>query len=115
MATHSVTGPLAGVKFYLTGSHFFGTARSDSDWDFMAADSTELRGALEKAGFHLHRTSPLNVRAVYRLGGIEVQLLADLDAKLRAQQALVGLGDQLRNKRWAPLLWTLAYNYTRQD
>lgn len=40
-------------EFVLTGSRFFGNAFDKSDWDFMAADCSELTIFLEKHGFKL--------------------------------------------------------------
>jgi hypothetical protein len=37
--------------FYLAGSRYMGCARPDSDWDFLAQDSAEIRRYLKTAGF----------------------------------------------------------------
>jgi hypothetical protein len=40
-----------GFDFYLTGSRYFGTESSDSDWDFFTTDSEVLRDWLRVCGF----------------------------------------------------------------
>lgn len=41
----------APFAFHLTGSRFMGGARPDSDWDFIAEDSEDLRKTLDSLGF----------------------------------------------------------------
>ena len=41
----------SSFEFRLTGSHFFGTDRSDSDYDLIVEDSLEVRNFLTREGF----------------------------------------------------------------
>jgi hypothetical protein len=44
----------ADITFYLTGSHFFGCARPDSDIDFIVQDTPLVRARLIQLGFADH-------------------------------------------------------------
>jgi hypothetical protein len=56
--------------FYLTGSRFFGGTHSNSDYDFFAEDSLELREILRGLGFYQEDSSYKDdqlIETVYRL------------------------------------------------
>lgn len=83
--------------FYLTGSRFFGTAKSESDWDFFAPYTQGICNALKKLGFFelTHSSSSYNdqdTRAVFRYVScdisIDVQLVNDAPRKQRIQEII---------------------------
>jgi len=105
---------VAPLPAFLFGSHYFGTARPDSDIDCLATDSAEARARLRRAGFVLvYLANPASnqaTRAVYESADdppIHVALVSDVRRKLRVQQAMhaAGLGELLRDKNLAPKLW----------
>ena len=106
-------------EYFLTGSRFFGVARSDSDWDFMTPFNYRIGGNLVEMGFR-----PLDTygndggrfdqltRAVYRKNGatvVDIQLVNHIQLKIKAQHFL---------KNWnvtAPVLghWNMAIDLVR--
>ena len=81
------------LEFHLSGSRFFGTSHEGSDWDFFTADSMEVRRYLKNSGFvtceNESYQDPLCC-AVFKKGLVHVQIVSDLEAKLRIQNLLFG-------------------------
>lgn len=90
-------------EFYVTGSHYFGCATEESDYDFLTQDSPEVIKYLEASGFTLMGAdAELNAilsgdppeylasdaRGIYQLGRIQVQAVFDLKATLMARDIL---------------------------
>lgn len=75
--------------FYLAGSRYMGCARPDSDWDFIAQDSTEIRKHLVTLGFEpLFEEYPIvagNTVEVYQrvLEGHKVQVQLQRDVNVQ--------------------------------
>lgn len=104
--------------FELTGSRLFtpsAAANLNSDWDFFAQHSTELEHYLKTSGF-TSRSKPeyaglCDVKAVYSLGHVDVQLVGNVKTKNAVQQALLlsgALTGQPKAER--KLTWRLAYS-----
>lgn len=88
--------------FYLTGSRHFGGVSTNSDWDFMAESTTQLRDKLFSMGFDVneesHYSDDLSVSMVlYKYSHdrieqktvkVEVQLVKNLRYKVLIQEAL---------------------------
>lgn len=90
---------------HLTGSRFFGNAKSDSDYDFFVSDD-DLVGAIEtlsKSGLKLTKQSDVSSYSdlltlrVYTVSKgdiylpIHLQVVSDLEWRLRAQNLLDNL------------------------
>ena len=89
----------------LTGSHFFGNWKSDSDYDFFTMDSVEIQWRLEALGFRkLDKRYNYNkvdelVRAVYRRDNVDIQLVTDMALKNQVQEMIFN-NDMLRELSW---------------
>jgi len=98
---------------YLTGSHYFGTQRPDSDVDIFAEASAELVNILKVEGFVPEQVGgQYNTLATWRnQHGVHVQLVknAPLKAKIQEVMLKLGLGEALRDKVLATKVWTLMY------
>ena len=77
----------SSFKFVLTGSRYFKTVHSNSDWDYFAQDSEEVKTFLKDVGFKKdpeakYYQDDLTV-AVYQHSGanIHVQLVTDVELK----------------------------------
>jgi len=116
--------------FYLTGSRFFKTNHSTSDWDFFITDSPEVRSLLVFNGFRnicpitsasLMKCYPEdpNICDVYGAGMVQIQLVKDADQKQRAQEFLNTMPTRLRSlfnedskNKEAQDWWRWAYSTT---
>ena len=82
------------ISFYLTGSRFFGNAKSHSDWDYFTEDNYSTKEFLESLGFdlqHISRyTNDKTIIDVYHHAGenIHVQFVKDVWVKSFAQEVL---------------------------
>lgn len=84
--------------FHLTGSQFFGGARSDSDWDFYVQDSDDVKRWLDKKGFFrvpaMDKDIPgsyqdTNTVDVFRHEcGIDIQVQEDVRIKMIAHEII---------------------------
>ena len=103
------------IKFYQTGSRYFGTSTDDSDWDFFADDTIDTRRWLTDHGFiclsfyadnNEYNIDPF-CNAVYRQGKVDVQLVNNLDLKIKAQDLIKNKinVNWLRNKTIARVVW----------
>lgn len=84
-------------SFHATGSRYFGTYKSGSDYDFFALDSGEIRHFLICNGFRRLggywcqgnvAYQDTNTVHVYRNGNIDIQLVKDVEMKVWAQDML---------------------------
>lgn len=90
-----LTAP-SGFEFYPAGSHYFGVATEDSDFDFITKYSEAVVDYLESKDFILLGSTPeteeeyeaTDTHGVYELGRIQVQVVYDLDATLKARDIL---------------------------
>jgi hypothetical protein len=107
-------------ELVLTGSRYFGTANRHSDWDFMLAAGLEYQ--LPSAFFlqsenHGQYSDPC-VEAVYvsTTHNAHVQIVTDMETKLRAQEilkstgALVGLDKSQQKAVWTAVVAALLAN-----
>jgi len=105
----------APFDFYLTGSHYFGGVRSDSDWDFFTESRDGLTDFLKSLGFERYAESYADdpqIALVYRhLQGVDVQIVADVQRKLNAQNLIYksGLLKRGASKQEARMLWKFVY------
>ena len=100
------------TDFFLTGSRFFGNATEQSDWDFYAEYTYDLKKSMSLQGWKeakacQYRMDP-NVATVLKKSGIHVQLVRHLKIKHVCQEALRPFITQLgkAEQRW---LWHAAY------
>lgn len=118
---------LANAKytFYPTGSRYFGGATNESDWDFYAEDTNEVRAFLIDVGFvelpfnlMLDEYNDPNICAVFRHSQhVDVQLTRYLDERRRAH-AIMKTPDAhciylILNKQQRHDLWRLIYSMSR--
>lgn len=121
-ATLAALGELEDAEFtvYLTGSRFFRTANTDSDWDFFIGSQHKefdayLKQWLEERGWepvNKHTVSSLrcqyegdpNIAEVYEKGAVQLQLVRDEDVKIEAQELL------LKNLEFLSLSYAKARN-----
>ena len=85
----------SALNLTLTGSRFFGTGSSISDWDFFAEVTPETVAELECLGFrcipnHVYLDS--NTDSVYYKDNIHIQLVKNIEAKMIAQTYLLRIG-----------------------
>lgn len=78
--------------FWLTGSRFFGTHRSNSDYDFFTQDDVDIERYLcEELGFHREwgesYSDPI-AKSCWKKDNIHVQVVKDADLKLEVQMWL---------------------------
>ena len=103
--------------FHLTGSRFFGGANGNSDWDFFTEDTKAVVSFLKSHGFEIVPTSyseDIQISRVMRLDAdyqFDIQLVSDVDLKLRAQTYLKscfpsGLPGTKSDRKQ---LWKMAY------
>lgn len=106
----------APFDFHLTGSRFFETENSFSDWDFFAQDSPETRDWLRRNDFTYVSNedivadymNDLNCADVFQRGNVQVQLVKDAHAKMHVQTlikkrtlvSLVSKRDPSRRNLW---------------
>lgn len=111
------------VEFYLTGSHFFGSHKEDSDWDFFTSDCRAIK-FLELHGFDKDNDASYmdedsEVKWVYRHKcGIDVQIAYDASLKNEAQNFLRDIipGQFVReclSKDIRKYYWRLAYAHAK--
>lgn len=87
------------IRFYLTGSRFFGWAKPNSDWDFFTQHSYDANRLLMDNGFR-NLTADLesadgivypedpNIVSVWERGRVQVQLVENAELKAKAQELL---------------------------
>jgi hypothetical protein len=74
--------------FYLVGSRFFGTAKKNSDWDYIALDLPKNRELLENLGLKLRKQTPSGAVQYWGQVGdttVDVCLVTNLEARLYAR------------------------------
>ena len=95
-------------KFFLTGSRYFGTYTNNSDWDFFVEFSYEVKIWLEKEGFEKKTNTDYDDKTVieaYSAGGVDIQLVTDVELKNTAQELLKKNNLFGRDKNINKLLW----------
>lgn len=114
-------------EFHLTGSRFFGGVHKESDWDFFALYSQELRAQLLESGFKKNNDEtysgdtevfevlskncidPVTLKPVK----VDVQLLKVLQKKVSVQEAIkqtFSSGTGLPGDKTTPrCIWLAAY------
>jgi hypothetical protein len=113
------------IRFFLTGSRFFGNFRSDSDWDFYTKNTTKAKRELSHLGFGVIKSNYYskpygddpNVALVYEhtYTKVQVQLVNDVETKHQAQHFLNNLPGDIRQhflragKQEAKVWWKWAY------
>ena len=108
----------APFVFFLTGSRFFETYTSKSDYDFFVKDSDQLRNWLMQNGFNrqkCHSYGSQDILAIYKFNNIHVQVVEDPELKDKIQHVLkkwqIFEGGLLRtNKVLQRQLWNLCYD-----
>lgn len=105
-------------RFYLTGSRYFGSTTSTSDWDFFVADTPEVTNWLTNNGFSLvegaYNNDP-NITTVYAKDDYHIQLVADVKNKLYSQIAIaefLSSAGLKPNKALLKALWAFASKLT---
>ena len=85
---------VAPYRFHLTGSRFFGGAKINSDWDFFAAESDDIKDFLVSREFQRIERDEIycdrGMAQVYhhpRLN-VHIQLVNDVKSRLTAQRIL---------------------------
>jgi hypothetical protein len=113
--------------FYLTGSRFFGGARADSDWDFMAETSKELKDFLcdnrflyESCNYSRDRWTTAVFANSNNGTAVHVQLCTDVESKLRAQKWILEHDNGLflpllRRAQFSHIPWEKAFNAVKGD
>lgn len=100
------------LEFHLTGSRFFGTATTNSDWDFFVQDGPGVQDKLLWLGFmHLteHSYKDSNTLEVWRYTTlVHVQVVKDATLKAKIQKIFKSR-NILRPSRKC---WDLAYELT---
>lgn len=110
------------IEFELTGSHFFGNYKPNSDWDFFVEDSFSTREWLTSHGFNLLSEAYENdpqITAIFRYGNVEegefpqvdVQLTLNVEKKRKVQEILKAnhLIFGMTSKKFARQLWKSMY------
>lgn len=96
-------------EFHLTGSRFFETATADSDWDYLAADVPGIHNWLLANGFKpvagYSRQGAAKCNAVYLLEYTHVQVVPNIQARLRAQNLIKNYNLQTQDKLYMKRLW----------
>jgi hypothetical protein len=110
-------------KFYLTGSRFFRTNITFSDWDFFAQDSKIMRSFLESIGFEkitdVEEYKDRQTEIVYRINEntsnqVDVQLVRVVAIKMIAQELMINRINFNTNVNYGTstknIMWNLEYN-----
>lgn len=108
-------------EFHLTGSRYFGTERSDSDWDFFVESQPGLIDWLVTHGFckdsvSYNLSASQNITEVWKHESekVHIQICRDLWTRYSVQDALrdFGYGDLISRttKDQRRLLWDLAFD-----
>lgn len=91
-------------EFHLTGSRYFGTTHSSSDWDFFVQDDPAVRDFLLQNGFlpestGLYHADLNNAEVWYSLPGpgVHIQIVKRADVKILLQN--------LVRKHFPPTIW----------
>jgi hypothetical protein len=111
----------SNFDFFLTGSRFFGTERSDSDYDFFAKFDLSIFNFLAEQGFIRFdkQNSPYadsNLQSLWQKGNIQIQLQVDADKKNKVQQWMLINGFNFsENKTVARQQWTALYASLKLD
>lgn len=77
--------------FFLTGSRYFGTQRTNSDFDFVTKNTPEIVLALREYGFtriSYGRNTDSQLISVWEYGNVQIQLRPHICAFLRAQELI---------------------------
>jgi hypothetical protein len=116
-----------GFDFYLTGSRYFGTESSDSDWDFFTTDSEVLRDWLRVCGFkritagdrdYPGQDNQQELIDIYKHPeGVDVQIVQDVVKKQIVQSAIKESGifnspylsNLLSDRLWKREIWRSFY------
>lgn len=103
------------IKFYLTGSRYFGPVTLAADWDFFVQNSSQVLHYLEFHSFKI--LSETNYKdcstiSVYRRNNVDVQVVADVNAKILAQKLIrqYRLLSMARDKGEGRRIWDFALN-----
>jgi len=112
-------------EFYLTGSRFFGSACSDSDWDFFTerkSDLLDLENWLKSVGFICEANidtdyNSTNILKIWKHGKgkekIHVQVVENALLKVAVQNALLisGCWQEIcqLSKKHRRTVWNIAY------
>lgn len=105
-------------KFYLTGSRFFGNTTQFSDYDFCVEYSSEVETFLKSYSFKKDDNSYYcsaiqQTVAVYKNGEVHVQLIENVERKLKAQEFLLKTkklnGVSKRSKTKISSVWNDAF------
>lgn len=112
------------LTFHLTGSHFFGCARPDSDIDFIAQYSEDVVDELLAAGFaRMGEESDYadagHTQGVYQRGQVQVQVVYNRAAVCMARNILstffaekhLHADKSIRREMWTNLIYTLSSGY----
>lgn len=87
-------------QFILTGSRYLECAKKESDYDFFAQDSLDVRAFLNlmefeelKAPIPAKGADPMysldpSVRSVWRLGKVDIQLVEDFELRIKMQTVI---------------------------
>lgn len=129
--------------FHLGGSHYFGVATEQSDFDFITQDSDGVVKWLESVGFK-QMGKPLtdaarllqdvtlaseyeapDTRGIWQLGRVQVQVVYDLRAVLAARTILAihfnhehaAMNKEARDKVWPAMISVvqLIYSFDKAD
>lgn len=83
------------IKYYLTGSRYFGSSIPLSDWDFFTQDNSKVHRHLASLGFVALRLNQENIYhedptivEVMEKGQVQIQLVKDSEKKQRCQEML---------------------------
>jgi len=96
--------------FYLTGSRYFGTARTRSDWDFFTNDPGVGERLLD-AGWQTVAADTHYLDTAYGKGRVHVQVVQDAARKRRVQMYLYRVLRLGRlPKEQAKALWSVVDN-----
>ena len=114
--------------FHLTGSRYFRHAESLSDYDFFTQDSPEVRAWLLGQGFgpvssdfKAYPDDP-NIAEVWEKGAVQIQLVRDVNGKIKAQNILCSLPsipwagetDKYLRKHMARKWWQWAFGQVQK-
>lgn len=106
----------SSFEFHLTGSRFFGTATQGSDWDFFVQDSPEVQKWLisrnaNQVKHPLYETPT----SVWILNGIHIQLVEDVQAKIKAQNLILRWDLYKFDKPTMKKIWSALLEAVKND
>ena len=101
----------SGIKFYLTGSRYFGNSRPESDWDFFTCHTTAAVIWIVDNGFEeVSIYGDDQTTYVYRKENVHVQLIKNIDLKIKAQEIIIRHGLYGVTKEWRRQIWNAIFN-----